>query len=118
MVPALEGVDMKILLGAALVLLVLYLISGSAITSVISLGEKTGESVGGRKLGYSPFKITFKDQYLCYAFGQGEWVMTDHDTGDDCEGPFIDSVSLCRAMEEVGETRVRLFWEGRVLECS
>ena len=109
---------MKFLLGATLILVLLYIIAGSAITSVVSLGEETGESVGGRKLGYSPFKITFKDQFLCYSFDEGTWVTSGHHTGEDCKGPFIDSVSLCRAMEEEGVTRVRLYWEGRVLECN
>ncbi len=109
---------MKMLLGVALILVVLYLISGSAITSVVSLGEQAGEKAGGRKLGYSPFKINFKNQFLCYSFADGAWITTDHNNGDDCKGPFIDSVSMCRALEEEGQTRVRLFWEGRILECG
>lgn len=109
---------MKFLLGATLVLVLLYIVAGSAITSITSIGENAGESAGGRKLGYSPFKITFKDQFFCYSFNQGTWVMSGHDTGDDCKGPFIDSASLCRAMAEEEVTRVTLYWEGRVLECG
>lgn len=109
---------MKVLLGAVLILVLLYFIAGGAIRSITSLGQETGESVGGRKLGYSPFKVTFKNQYLCDSFEESTWVMRGHHTGEDCKGPFIESVSLCRAMEEVGVKRVRLYWEGRVLECN
>lgn len=108
---------MRVLLFAALILLFLYIIAGSAITSITSLGQQAGENAGGRKLGYSPFKITFMDQYMCYSYERGSWVMSDRDTGNDCKGPFIDSVSLCRAMDEEGVERIRLFYEGRMLEC-
>jgi hypothetical protein len=110
---------MKVLLGAALVLLVLYLISGSAVTSVISLGGSDGNvSVGGRRLGPSMFAITFRDQYLCDSFEHGAYVTSDRDTGEGCTGPYFDSVNLCRRLEEVGQSRVRLYFEGRMLECD
>jgi len=109
---------MKVLLGAALILIVLYLISGTAITSVVQLGEKGAVGVGGRQLSMSPFKVTFRDQYLCYSYADGRLVTSDRDTGDGCKGPFFDSVSLCSALAEEGQTSVRLFWEGRVLECG
>ena len=109
---------MRFLLGATLVLVLLYIVAGSAITSIVSIGEQAGESGGGRKLSYSPFKITFKDQFLCYAYDRGVGVMSDRYTDEDCKGPFIDSVSLCNAMAEEGVTRVRLYWEGRILECN
>jgi hypothetical protein len=109
--------DMKFLLGAVLFLILLYVIAGEAITSVVSLGETAGEAEAGRKLSYSPFPVTFREQYLCFAYDRAQWVMRGQDTGDDCRGPFIDSASLCRAMAEVEVTRVTL-WEGRVLECD
>lgn len=109
---------MKVLLGAALIVVLLYIIAGSTITSITSIGEQASESAGGRKLGYSPFKITFKNQFLCYSYDEGGWVMSGHHTGEDCKGPFIDSASLCRAMAEEEVYRVRLYWEGRVLECN
>lgn len=108
---------MKILLGAVLIVILLYIVAGQAITSIPSLGQNAAEGAGGRKLGYSTFKITFIDQFMCYSYEHGSWVMTDHHTGNDCKGPFIDSVSLCRAMEAEGIDRIRLL-EGRVLECS
>ena len=108
---------MKFLLGACLFLLLIYIVAGSAITSITSIGEKVGGEGGGRAQTYSPFKVTFRDQFLCYQFDQGDWVMRGYDTGDRCKGPFFDSVNLCRAMEEEGQTRVQLL-EGRVLECS
>jgi len=109
---------MRFLLGATLVLVLLYVVAGSAITSIVSIGEKAGEEGGGRQLGYSPFKITFKDQFLCYSYDRGAWVMSGRYIDEDCKGPFIDSVSLCNAMREEGVTRVSLYWEGRVLECN
>jgi hypothetical protein len=99
-------------------LAVVYFVGSSAINTLTAAGEGVGEGLGGRKLSYSPFKITFKDQYLCYSYDEGEWVMRGRDTGDDCKGPFIDSPSLCRAMAEEEVTSVRLFYEGRVLECG
>jgi hypothetical protein len=107
----------KILLGAVLILLVLYLISGSAITSLVSIGEKGGASIGGRRLTPSPFAITFRDQYLCRSETGDDWVMAGRDTGNECSGPYFDSPNLCRALAEVGQTRVQLYWEGRVLDC-
>ena len=109
---------MKVLLGAVLILILLYIIAGEAITSIVPIGESTGEAATGRKLSYSPFPVTFREQYLCFAFDRSEWVMRGRDTGDDCRGPFIDSGTLCRAMAEVEATRVALHWEGRVLECN
>lgn len=108
---------MKVLLGAVLIVILLYIVAGEAITSIPSIGQDATEGAGGRKLGYSTFKVTFIDQYLCYSYEHGTWVMSDYDTGNDCQGPFIDSVSLCNAMEAEGIDRVRLV-EGRVLECS
>lgn len=109
---------LRLLIAVAVLVLVVYAVGTRVITSVTAVGEGAGERAGGRKLGYSPFKITFKDQYLCYSFDNAEWIMSGHDTGEDCKGPFIDSVSLCNAMAEEGVTRVRLYWEGRVLECN
>ncbi len=109
---------LRLLVAVAVLILVLYFVGTSAIKSLTAVGEGAGEGVGGRKLSYSPFKITFKDQYLCYSFDNGRWVMRGRDTGDDCKGPFIDSPSLCRAMAEEEVTRVRLFYEGRMLECG
>lgn len=109
---------MKVLLGAVLIVILLYIVAGEAVLPILDLGQRATEDVGGRQLGYSTFKITFLDQYLCYSYEHGTWVMSDHDTGNDCRGPFFDSVSLCRAMQEVEVDRIRLFHEGRVLECN
>ena len=109
---------LRLLIAVAVLVVVVYFVGTSAINSLTAVGEDAGEGLGGRKLGYSPFKVTFKDQYFCYSYDQGEWAMFGRDTGNDCQGPFIDSVSLCRAMEEEGVTRVRLFHEGRMLECG
>jgi hypothetical protein len=43
--------------------------------------------------------------------------MAGRDTGNECSGPYFDSPNLCRALAEVGQTRVQLYWEGRVLDC-
>ena len=109
---------LRLLIAVAVLLVVVYLVGTRTINSLAAVGEEAGEAFGGRKLSRSPFKITFKDQYLCYSYTEGTWVMTGRDTGDECKGPFIDSPSLCRAMAEEGVTRVRLFYEGRVLECQ
>jgi hypothetical protein len=109
---------LRLLIAVAVLTLVIYFVGTSAIKSLTAVGEEAGEGLGGRKLGLSPFKVTFKDQYLCYSYDRGEWIMRGHDNGNECKGPFIDSVSLCRAMGEVEMTQVRLFHEGRMLECS
>lgn len=109
---------MKFLLGATLVLILIYIVAGSAITSVISVGEGSVETAAGGKLTRSAFRVTFRDQFLCYSYTDSVWVMRGRNTGEDCSGPFIDSATLCHAMAEVDVTQIRLHWEGRMLECD
>jgi hypothetical protein len=109
---------LRLLIAVAVLSFVVYFVGGSAIRSLTAVGEDAGEGLGGRKLGDSTFKVTFMDQYFCYSPEYGEWTMMGHDDGNDCKGPFIESVSLCRAMAEEDVTRVSLFHEGRVLECN
>ncbi len=44
--------------------------------------------------------------------------MRGHRTEEECQGPFIDSTTLCDAMAQEGVSSIRLYWEGRVLECE
>jgi len=108
---------LRLLIVVVILMILLYVVGGKAIRSLWVVNEESGE-ITGSKLSYSPNPITFRDQYLCHSFDDSAWVMRGEDTGEDCRGPFFDSKTLCRALEEVGQTRVRLFWEGRVYECS
>ena len=108
---------LRLLIVVAILMILLYVVGSRAITSLNVVDEETGE-ITGKKLNYSPFRVTFKDQYLCYSFEAAAWVMRGSDTDEDCRGPFIDSGTLCREMEQVGAKQVRLYWEGRVLECT
>jgi hypothetical protein len=113
----LEVPVLRLLIVVAILMILLYVVGGKAIRSIMVVDPDTGE-VTGRKISYSPYPITFRDQYLCYSLEDGVWVMRGEDTGEECQGPFVESGSLCRALAEVGQQRVRLFWEGRVYECS
>ena len=109
---------LKVLLGATLIVVLLYVVAGGAIAPVVSLGgDGPSEGDGGGRLGYSPFQVTFREQYLCYSVATGDWEMRGRAGEADCRGPFLDSASLCRTMAEEGVSRVRLFWEGRTLDC-
>ena len=108
---------LKLLLGAAVVLILMYVVASRSLTAVGDL-RPSSEDGGKGKLGYSPYPITFREQYLCYATEHGFWIMRGHREYDDCEGPFVDSENLCNALEAVGQDRVHLYWEGRVYECS
>ena len=108
---------LKLLLVAAVVLILMYVVASRSLTAVGGIREDPEEGAKS-KLSYSPFPITFRDQYLCYSSEDGLWVMRGQREQDDCEGPFIDSENLCNALEAVGQDRVQLFWEGRVYECS
>ena len=108
---------MKVLLGAALILVLVYLVAGQTLSTIVPVGSEDGEG-RGKKLSYSPFLVTFKEQFLCYSIDHGSWVMQGSDDGGECNGPFIDSATLCRAMAAEGLDRVALYWEGRVLECN
>ncbi len=98
-------------------MILLYVVGGKAIRSIMVVDEQSGE-VTGSKLSYSPNPITFREQYLCHSYEEGRWVMRGEDTGEDCQGPFFDSKTLCRALGEVGQTSVRLYWQGRVYQCG
>ena len=108
---------LKLLLGAAIVLILMYVVASRSLTAVGGLRQNPEEG-GKSKLGYSPFPITFREQYLCYSSEDGLWVMRGNREQDDCEGPFSDSENLCNALEAVGQDSVHLYWEGRVYQCS
>ena len=108
---------MRVLLGAALVLILIYVVAGESITAVTNLSGDP-EDTTGIKPGYSPFHTTFKEQYICYSFETDQWVATAGREHDVCKGPFIDSGNLCSALKTEGQHQIKLYWEGRVLECD
>ena len=86
---------------------------------------------GPLEVGVSPFPVTMQEQYLCLPIASERWRMLPAAGGvgsvvrtpggtvavEECRGPFIDSVSLCAALREVGQDTVRLYHEGRQLDC-
>ena len=108
---------MKVLLGAALVLILIYVIAGESITAVTNLSNNP-EDTTGTKVGYAPFQTTFKEQYICYSFETDRWVATPGREHDVCKGPFIDSGNLCAALKNEGQHSVQLYHEGRTLTCD
>jgi len=109
---------LRLLIVCAILLVVGYVVTSQSIGAFKAVTQGDPERGVKPKLSYSQFKITFRDQYLCYSFEDATWVMRGHRTDEECRGPFIDSQTLCNSMVEEGLTRVRLYWEGRVLECE
>ena len=109
---------LRLLIVVAILLVVGYVVSSQSIGALKGITQGDPERGVKPKLRYSQFKITFRDQYFCYSNEDLDWVMRGHRTDEECRGPFIDSTTLCNEMALEGVDSVRLYWEGRVLECE
>jgi len=122
---------MRTLLVALVLIGLLWVVTSRVLPLLQGTADESGEIRGVLDVGVSPFPVAVREQYLCLPVSGDRWRMLPRG-GDgaelvrvqggsveveECRGPFSDSISLCAALSEVGQTSVRLYHEGRMLDC-